>query len=295
MSEDDPLQNNHRVGRWVPRYSGPAHRGRFGRLHRDPLDFESAGTLAVLGLLAILALVGVIIADLPRQDDRKAAPHNAALPAPPHFSMPAVFPPPSAPSLSPPPSSAAPLPPGSAAGPARTSTPAGPGPTWNWPGVTGPPTSAPPAPAPAPARLIVGTTVSLEAAGSPGSRVRHRNFRARLDRVGPASGAGDRADATFRVRSGLAGGGGCVSLEAANFPHRFLRHRDFAVVLHAIDGSALFASDATFCPESVAGGRLVLRSVNYPQRYVTVRDSLLFLDRVPAGAALSLSVRPPLT
>jgi hypothetical protein len=35
--------------------------------------------------------------------------------------------------------------------------------------------------------------------------VRHRDFRARIHRIGPASRPLDRADATFAVRNGLAG------------------------------------------------------------------------------------------
>jgi alpha-L-arabinofuranosidase B-like protein len=291
MSEDDPTLPNERLGRWIPRYSGPAHRGRFGRFRSGGADFEVAGTLAVLGLLAILALVGVIVSDLPRSDSRKAAPHGAALPVPPEFSQPPLLPPlVSAPPPSGPTASAPPLPPGSAAGTAQTRAPGGTAPATNRPRTPRPPATT----APGGARLVVGATVTLEAARRPGNRVRHRNFRARIDPIGPGSGAGDRADATFSVRSGLTGGRGCVSLEATNFPHRFLRHQNFAVFLHRDDGSALFAADATFCPVQVGGGALVLRSVNYPNQYVTERDSQLFLDLVSPGAALALSVRSPL-
>ena len=281
MSSDDPKLSNDRVGRWIPRYSGPAHRG-FGRFRRGGAEFEIVGTLAVLGLLAILALVGVIVADLPRPESRTASPRGAALPVPPEFSAPSFLPPLlSAPPPRSPRSSPPPVPPGSAVGTPRTSAPTRTTPTKK-------------APAPATARLVVGTAVSLEPVRQPGTRVRHRNFRARVDRIGADSEPGDRADATFRVRSALAGGSRCVSLEATNFPHYFLRHQHFAVFLQPDDGSALFAADATFCPVPVAGGALILRSVNFPNRYVTERDSRLFLDVVSPGAALALSVRSPL-
>jgi hypothetical protein len=290
MSEDDPTQSHERLGRWIPRYSGPAHRSHFGRFRSGGADFEIAGTLAVLGLLAILALVGVIVSDLPRSDSRKAAPHGAALPVPPEFSQPPVLPPlVSAPPRSGPPVSA-PLPPGSAAGTAQAGAPTGKAPAPNRPSSPRPPATT----GPGAARLVAGTTVTLEVARQPGNRVRHLNFRARVDPIGPGSGAGARADATFSVRGGLTGGRGCVSLEAVNFPHRFLRHQNFAVFLHPDDGSALFAADATFCPVQVAGGALVLRSMNYPNQYVTERDSQLFLDPVSPGDALALSVRSPL-
>ncbi|WFE44576.1 AbfB domain-containing protein [Verrucosispora sp. WMMD1129] len=122
---------------------------------------------------------------------------------------------------------------------------------------------------PAGPALVPGARIGLEPAGSPGHRVRHANFQARVDPVNAASSAGTRADAAFIVRSGLASDS-CVSFESVNFPGHYLRHSDFRVFLHRADGSALFRADATFCPVTGIGGRHTsLRSHNYPDRYLS--------------------------
>jgi hypothetical protein len=140
-------------------------------------------------------------------------------------------------------------------------------------------------PTPAPLIPAAGSRISLIPAGDSGLRLRHRDFRLRLDRIGPRSSAVDRADATFVVRSGLADKS-CVSLEAVNFPGRFVRHQDFALFLHPRQPSALFAADATFCPQRVgSAGEFVLRAVNYPDRHLAVRDSSVRLSRVPVADA----------
>ncbi len=144
----------------------------------------------------------------------------------------------------------------------------------------------PPAPAPEPLIPAAGSRISLVTAGGSGLRVRHQNFQLRLDRIDPRSPALDRSDATFIVRSGLAGKS-CVSLEAVNYPGRFIRHQNFSLVLHPRQASGQFAADATFCAQPVdSGGVFVLRAVNFPDRYLTVRNSALRLSRVPAGDAL---------
>jgi hypothetical protein len=140
--------------------------------------------------------------------------------------------------------------------------------------------------------LNIGDTVGLEVWGEPGLRVRHRNFLGRADPISSASSALDRADATFRVRSGL-GDHGCVSLESVNYPGSFLRHRNFVIHLDHRDGSPLFDQDATFCPQPVRDGSAVtLASVNFPDRAVTLHaDSTLHLD---VGPGTALVVRKPL-
>ena len=140
--------------------------------------------------------------------------------------------------------------------------------------------------------LNIGDEVGLEVRGRPGVRVRHRDFVGRVDRISSSSSALDKADAAFRVRSGL-GNRGCVSLEAVDFPGFFLRHRDFIVRLERRDGSPLFDQDATFCPQPVRdGSAITLASTNYPDRAVTLHpDSTLHLDPGPPTAFV---VRPPL-
>ncbi|MEV4639735.1 AbfB domain-containing protein [Actinoplanes sp. NPDC049548] len=138
--------------------------------------------------------------------------------------------------------------------------------------------------------FTLGASVGLEPAGLPGFRVRHRDYRARVDRIGADSSALDRADSTFTVRAGLADGS-CVSFESVNYPGHFLRHRDSRVWLDGRDGSALYAADATFCPvDGRHPGTVALRSQNYPDRYLSLRRSRLDLGR----RQVSFTVRPPL-
>jgi hypothetical protein len=152
-----------------------------------------------------------------------------------------------------------------------------------------PPTTRPPDPG-----LQAGVATSLELAGAPGYRVRHRDFRGRVDRIGPDSPALDRADSRFVVRRGLADWR-CFSFESSNYPGRFLRHRDFELRLDRADGSRLFTEDATFCPQSRSQDSAVaLRSHNYPDRYVTESRSLLRLNRADSATATRFFPRPPL-
>ncbi|MDI6097188.1 AbfB domain-containing protein [Actinoplanes sp. NEAU-A12] len=145
-----------------------------------------------------------------------------------------------------------------------------------------------------PVTLTVGSTAGLESADHPGQRLRHRNFRGRLDPIGPASSAGDRADSGFRVRSGLAGSG-CVSLESVNFAGYFVRHRNFEIRLERNDGSPLFQQDATFCPVTIRqGAALALRSTNYPQHHVVAADQWLRLAQTSAEHATAFTPRPAL-
>jgi hypothetical protein len=125
-------------------------------------------------------------------------------------------------------------------------------------------------------------------------RLRHRDFQIRVDRIGPGSRRLDRSDATFVVRPGLADQR-CLSLEAVNYPGRFVRHQDFRLVLHPRATTSLYASDATFCARPTGdGARFVLRSVNFPDRFLTVRDSAVRLGPVPPGTALVLRSAPGL-
>jgi hypothetical protein len=153
-----------------------------------------------------------------------------------------------------------------------------------------PPTAKRPAPTRtspatrAPVALAVGTTTGLELLGRPGDRLRHRDFRVRIDRITATSSTQDKADATFAVRTGLASRG-CVSLEAVNYPGFFLRHRDFVLRLERRDRSALFAQDATFCPEPSRGGTaLILKSINYPDRALSVVSGSVRLSTADPAA-----------
>jgi DNA-directed RNA polymerase specialized sigma24 family protein len=148
------------------------------------------------------------------------------------------------------------------------------------------------------ASLVPGAVVSLESVNLPGHRVRHRNFRGRLDPIGSFSTTLERADATFTVRQGLAGSS-CVSLEASNFPGFYLRHRSFQIHLQRGDGSGSFAADATFCPtQGLAGQGISLRSHSNPTSYLRHSGGQLFLndfqDFAGFRADSTFTVRPGL-
>jgi alpha-L-arabinofuranosidase B-like protein len=136
-----------------------------------------------------------------------------------------------------------------------------------------------PAPSPSRAAFVPGATIGLSPAGEPGSRVRHQDFRARIDRIGAGSTDLERADSRFVVRS-APGGAGCIAFEAVNYPGYFLRHRDSRIYLDRMEASAQFAADATFCPAARDGGQ-VLGSRNYPRLFITQRDSQLVLGAQP--------------
>jgi alpha-L-arabinofuranosidase B-like protein len=191
--------------------------------------------------------------------------------------------------------------------PAEASSPAGPAPSRpapppttkvrevvTPPGTTRPTTRKPSASAtPAVALPVVGAVLGLEPLGEPGRRVRHRNFVARIDPVGPASPELDRMDSRFTVRTGRSGAG-CLSFESVNYPGYFLRARDQSVRLERPDRrSRGFNTDATFCAVPATSGGFALRSRNTPDRYVTARADQLSMTRVPPADAKAFVTRPP--
>ncbi|MEU4420700.1 AbfB domain-containing protein [Actinoplanes sp. NPDC024001] len=149
-------------------------------------------------------------------------------------------------------------------------------------------------PSPAAPSLAAGSTVGLEAAGHPGVRVRHREFRGRLDPVAATSSEVDRADSRFAVRPGLANAN-CFSLESVNFPGYFLRHRNFEIRLDRSDRTELFDQDATFCTVAIQGNSaLALRAVNYPGHHVVADGDRLVLREGAAETATGFMPRSPL-
>ncbi|WP_306216187.1 AbfB domain-containing protein [Actinoplanes sp. RD1] len=173
------------------------------------------------------------------------------------------------------PASAAPS--GSAAAPAVTSP------------APAPATTAPAAPVVPSGPFVVGAAISLQPDGMDSYRVRHRDYRARVDRIAKRNSALDRADSRFVVRAGLADAS-CVSFESSNYPGYFLRHRNGEVWLDRQAGGSLYAGDATFCAEERGPDTVVLRSHNYPSRYLAVRRNKLDLS----SRATEFTVRSPL-
>ncbi|MFF7160469.1 family 43 glycosylhydrolase [Streptomyces sp. NPDC008086] len=101
--------------------------------------------------------------------------------------------------------------------------------------------------------------------------IRHWEYRARIEAdVSPL------ADSQFRVVTGLTGSG-TVSLESANFPGYYLRHKNFEVWLEKNDGTAQFASDASFYKRAglADSAGVSYESYNLAGRYVRHYEYLL--------------------
>ncbi|MGV9555682.1 family 43 glycosylhydrolase [Streptomyces sp. NPDC003401] len=118
------------------------------------------------------------------------------------------------------------------------------------------------------------TPQRFSSAGLPDRFVRHWEYRVRVDAdVSPL------ADSQFRIVPGLAGSG-TVSLESANFPGHYLRHKNFEVWVEKNDGTARFAADATFHRRAglsdTAG--VSYESYNYAGRYLRHYDHLLYVQ-----------------
>ncbi|BEL08151.1 hypothetical protein Q0Z83_063420 [Actinoplanes sichuanensis] len=310
MPEDD-TRNGLRVGGWIPPYSpggdpagpirptahpqdnAPHYRDSFPRL-RGQGTMRPRLVLAAALCLACAATAAIaVVLDASRKPEPVAA--EFEYPALPGQALPA-FPPaldsedvgevpvsvqPSPTDTTVPPTHTRRYTPPPATSPVATRT------TTKPPATTRPTTAAP-------VRLSVGSTVGLEASDRPGDRVRHRNYRGRLDAISASSSSGERADAAFRVRTGL-GDDNCVSLESVNFPGYYLRHRNFEIRLDRNDGSALFRQDATFCPVTIRqGAALALRSTNYPRHYVVADDDWLKIVETTAARATAFTPRTAL-
>jgi len=80
------------------------------------------------------------------------------------------------------------------------------------------------------------------------------------------------------VRRGLANNS-CVSFESRNFPGDFLRHFNFQLVRQPMDGSAIFRSDATFCPQAGRSGTgtTSFASLNFPTRFIRHFNNTLYI------------------
>jgi len=299
MSTEDLTQTGLRVGGWLPPYrelslprecrarpDRPALAGppgdRAPRRCRQPAAWPIGRVGAPLVGMTVLAVVlaGLTVTFLTGPATGDSAPGGIQIPAVPALAPPIPFEPAGLEPSAPPTRDLqvavarrlAPLPAASQPGSGGASSTKGPG---------APVTSTG-------ARLVVGKTIGLELSGHPGYRVRHSNFRGRVDRIDRDSSPLDRADSRFTVRAVRADG--CVALESVNYPGRFLRHRNFVLRLDRQDGTALFAADSTFCPVYRSSGALVLRSYNYPNRYLTEDGSVLTLTSVATGFV----VRPPL-
>jgi YVTN family beta-propeller protein len=97
------------------------------------------------------------------------------------------------------------------------------------------------------------------------------------------------APARYVVRDGL-GDAACVSFESVRTPGTWLRHAGYRLQLAARANTALFAADATFCPEpGLADAGIALRSKNFPTRVVRHRDGQIWIDPQAGDAAFTAS------
>ncbi|ANZ43146.1 alpha-L-arabinofuranosidase [Lentzea guizhouensis] len=93
-------------------------------------------------------------------------------------------------------------------------------------------------------------------------------------------------DAMWQLVPGLAASAG-ISFRSVNYPDRYLRHADYALVLAANDGSSTFAADATFHRVAGLAGSAwtSFRSHNFPERYIRHSGYVLRIDPVSTGSA----------
>ncbi|MFJ3669056.1 family 43 glycosylhydrolase [Streptomyces sp. NPDC090106] len=125
------------------------------------------------------------------------------------------------------------------------------------------------------------TPQRLSSYNYPDRFIRHWEYRAKIEaNVSPL------ADSQFRVVTGLAGTG-TVSLESANYPGYYLRHKNFEVWVEKNDGTAAFASDASFYQRSglADSAGISYESYNYAGRYIRHSNYLLYVQAVSTTAA----------
>jgi GH43 family beta-xylosidase len=111
--------------------------------------------------------------------------------------------------------------------------------------------------------------------------IRHSGFRARID-----ANVTNLADSQFRLAPGLTGSG-TVSLESANFPGYYLRHRNNELWLDRDDGSTAFRGDASFYRRAGLADPtgLSFESYNLPGRYVRHSSFQLYVQPADSAAA----------
>ena len=95
--------------------------------------------------------------------------------------------------------------------------------------------------------------------------------------INSSSSTLDKNDATWIVHNGLANSS-CVSFESKNYPGDYLRHQNFQLYRQHNDGSSLFASDATFCPQAGMNGQgTSFASYNYPDRFIRHYNNIVYI------------------
>jgi hypothetical protein len=86
-------------------------------------------------------------------------------------------------------------------------------------------------------------------------------------------------DGLWIIRPGLADNNG-VSVESAEFPGYYLRHKNWEIWLERSDGSDVFKKDATWTQKSgLYGCGISFESYNYPGKYIRNSNSFLYLTK----------------
>ncbi|MEU8061590.1 AbfB domain-containing protein, partial [Microbispora bryophytorum] len=127
--------------------------------------------------------------------------------------------------------------------------------------------------------LTPGSSISLRAttSGYTDRYIRHYEDDAITSVITSSSSTLDKNDATWIVRSGLASSS-CVSFESRNYPGDFLRHQNYQLHRQPNDGSSLFASDATFCPQAGKSGQgTSFASYNFPTRFIRHYNNVVYI------------------
>ncbi|WP_306425216.1 AbfB domain-containing protein [Dactylosporangium matsuzakiense] len=125
----------------------------------------------------------------------------------------------------------------------------------------------------------VGSNISLRAttACCTTRYISHAGAAVSMQVVTAASSATDKANASFTVRAGLANAA-CVSFESRNTPGSYLRHQNYQLYLNAGNGTALFAADATFCPQPGRNGQgNSFASSNFPDRLIRHYNNSVYI------------------
>ncbi|WP_246001702.1 family 43 glycosylhydrolase [Allorhizocola rhizosphaerae] len=124
------------------------------------------------------------------------------------------------------------------------------------------------------------TPVRLRSHNLSTSYIRHYDYRARVE-----ANVTLLADSQFRIVPGLAGSG-TVSLESANFPGYFLRHKNFELWVERNDGSSVFRSDASFFRRAglADSAGVSFESYNFAGRYLRHSSSLLYVQAVSTAS-----------
>ncbi|MBP2473022.1 GH43 family beta-xylosidase [Crossiella equi] len=119
---------------------------------------------------------------------------------------------------------------------------------------------------------------SLRAFNIPNGFLRHAGGWGRLDDITASSPEWARADATWTVQPGLAGG--CLSFESRNFKRHYLRHQNGRVRLDKFENTPGFRADATFCQvQGLAdAGASSFRAWQFPGAFLRHAGGALWLS-----------------